>query len=346
MGNTRDRKGNSALFFRRAPTNLVRERDTAAGIPTASFGQFCGCVASWHLTTHMETGPDNIREGLALDSIKLRGVRPSHEGTSDDQYLHSDDTADNHAETPPGALLRLNVVRGAHRGTKRTAALVEDIGGLPALERCTSIFYQRCYADPHVDAFIRSHEDPHGQRFAAWIAEGLGYGTPWSEERARRERVEVSLADGMPRVVAAVAHDRTSAHGSGWHSPKQKRKKSRDMQVPEPAADLRFEDCRVWMRLHFWAAREEGVLDYPAFADYYCRFIGHFVSVYQATAPPFARESMRWSAHPANIQTYLDAGRRMPEIMGLAHDAALATLPAEERAYTGSKESTHWPYEL
>ena len=100
------------------------------------------------------------------------------------------------------------------------------------------------------------------------------------------------------------------------------------------------------MRLHFWAAREEGVLDHPAFADYYCRFIGHLVSVYHTAAPPFARESLRWSAEPANTQRYLDAGRRMPEIMALPHDVALATLPSDERVYTGSKKGTHWPYEL
>jgi hypothetical protein len=132
------------------------------------------------------------------------------------------------------------------------------------------------------------------------------------------------------------------------------------------------------MRLHFWAAREEGLLEHPAFADYYTRFIAHFVSVYERTAPSFARESMRWSADKANVQRYLDAGRarragsntrtdcahapsaaqtsaicyaflraagQMPEIMDLSLRAALATLPAEERAYTGSAAAAHWPYE-
>ena len=43
---------------------------------------------------------------------------------------------------------------------------------------------------------------------------------------------------------------------------------------------------------------------------------GHFVSVYERTAPPFARESARWSADPANVQAYLDAGRRMHDVTG------------------------------
>ena len=72
------------------------------------------------------------------------------------------------------------------------------------------------------------------------------------------------------------------------------------------------------------------------------RLIGHFVSVYEATAPRFARESMRWSADPANIQAYLDAGRRMPdEVMGgLSKDAAFATLPAGE-LYSVALRWTH-----
>ena len=45
----------------------------------------------------------------------------------------------------------------------------------------------------------------------------------------------------------------------------------------------------------FQAARETGIFADAAFEDYYVRFIGHFVSVYEQKAPPFARESARWS---------------------------------------------------
>ena len=55
---------------------------------------------------------------------------------------------------------------------------------------------------------------------------------------------------------------------------------------------------------------------------------------------------MRWSADEANTLRYLDAGRRMPESMGLSPKAALAILPPEERVYTSSKQRAHWPYEL
>ena len=44
--------------------------------------------------------------------------------------------------------------------------------------------------------------------------------------------------------------------------------------------------------LHFWAMRSCGVFERsPSFAEYYIKFIGHFVSVYERTAPAFARDS-------------------------------------------------------
>jgi len=101
------------------------------------------------------------------------------------------------------------------------------------------------------------------------------------------------------------------------------------------------------MRLNFWAARESGLFDNEGFADYYVRFIAHFVSVYERTAPPFARESARWSADPANTKAYLESGNTMADLIGLSYQAQLEQLPEAERVYTGS--SAHrpsWPYEL
>jgi len=230
-------------------------------------------------------------------------------------------------------MAKLSIVRQSHQATTASATILADIGGLPALRRFTNSFYQKAFADPHLDQFIRSHDDPHGERFALWIAEKLGAGTPWSKERRTRQ-IEVFTAKGHE---FQTPHDRSSAHFAAWHSPKR----ADDVW----GEHFKLDDCRVWMRLHFWAAREEGLLEHPAFADYYTRFIAHFVSVYERTAPSFARESMRWSADKANVQRYLDAGRQMPEIMDLSLRAALATLPAEERAYTGSAAAAHWPYE-
>jgi hypothetical protein len=48
---------------------------------------------------------------------------------------------------------------------------------------------------------------------------------------------------------------------------------------------------------------------------------------------------------PFATRFYVHAAGQMPEIMDLSLRAALATLPAEERAYTGSAAAAHWPYE-
>lgn len=113
---------------------------------------------------------------------------------------------------------RLNVVNQAHRGTHETAAIVDSIGGLPALRRFTTRFYQKAFADPHLDTFIRSHDDPHGERFATWIYEKLGAGTPWSEERRTRVQHPISIGHGHQ---IDSPHDRSSAHFAAWHSPKR-----------------------------------------------------------------------------------------------------------------------------
>ncbi|KAK1738829.1 hypothetical protein QTG54_010145 [Skeletonema marinoi] len=52
----------------------------------------------------------------------------------------------------------------------------------------------------------------------------------------------------------------------------------------------------------------------PAYTEYYIRFIGHFVNVYEGTAPMFARELARWPEDPANIQAYIDNGRFMKDL--------------------------------
>merc|ERR1719444_452336 len=136
------------------------------------------------------------------------------------------------------------------------------------------------------------------------------------------------------REVVEVSHDRSSAHYAAWHSPKR-----------DPAkwgTHFKPEDARVWMRLHFWAAREAGMCEHEAFMEYYTRFIGHFISVYSSKAPPFTRESLRWSADPRNIQKYLDAGRTMTDVIGKDVDRELAKLPSDEQVYTGSRAQNAW----
>jgi truncated hemoglobin YjbI len=232
----------------------------------------------------------------------------------------------------------LNVTNGAHRPNSQTRELVRVIGGLSALRRFTTIFYKKAFADTHLDQFIRRHSDPHGKRFAAWIMEKFGEGTPWTDELKSRPSDMMQI--GSNRKKTRVAFDRSSSHLAAWFSPKREPEKVGQHFTPE--------DARVWMRLHFWAAREAGLFDAQnaAFMDYYIRFIGHFISVYSSKAPPFTRESARWSADPRNIEVYLASGKRMTDVIDKPVEDALAKLPQNECYYTGSRANNRlWPYD-
>jgi len=203
------------------------------------------------------------------------------------------------------------------------------------LRAFTARFYQRAFADQHLDQFIRRHEDAHGQRFANWIAEKFGDGTPWTEERRTRP-VDLMQIHGQ---TYKVSNDRSSAHIAAWNSPKRPAHKQGDHFKPD--------DARVWMRIHFWAAREEGLFkdEHAEFMDYYIKFIGHFISVYSSKAPPFTRESASWSASQQNIDRYLANGNLMSDVIGRDVQDALRDLPDEERLYTGSNHpNPSWPY--
>ena len=124
-----------------------------------------------------------------------------------------------------------------------------------------------------------------GARFAKWIHQKLTGSSVWDEDRYSRDLTPHAVAGGR----TAVVHDRSSAHAAAWYSPKR--------PANEVGRHFKLDECRTWMRLHFLAMRESGVVEKsPSFADYYVRFIGHFVSVYEGSATKFARESFRWSA--------------------------------------------------
>lgn len=220
--------------------------------------------------------------------------------------------------------LRMGGRGRTHVASAESAALVDDIGGLPTLEKMTTSFYDKAFRDVTLDKFIRSHGDPHGNRFARWIHQKLTGSTVWDEERAARSTTPVEVANGHTIVV----HDRTSAHVAAWHSPKR--------PSNEVGRHFKLDECRVWMRLHFWAMRECN-LD-QSFVDYYIRFIGHFVSVYEGSAPAFARDSYRWSADLKNIEKYIEDGYKMKDVLGKNLGSALAQIPEEER------NDDVWPY--
>jgi hypothetical protein len=110
--------------------------------------------------------------------------------------------------------LKLNLTIDGHRPNVSTARLLADAGGPEAIRAFTDMFYELCFADPHIDSFIREHSDPHGERFADWIVEKFGHGQPWSSKRATRA-VCPFFSHGREFKTAS---DRQTAHHAAWHS--------------------------------------------------------------------------------------------------------------------------------
>lgn len=77
-----------------------------------------------------------------------------------------------------------------------------------------------------------------------------------------------------------------------------------------------LDDCRIWMRLHFWAARECGLDKHDSFWLWYVQFIEHFVEFYERKAPRYAMEDAEWSLHAGNIAEYQANGNKMLDVMG------------------------------
>lgn len=160
------------------------------------------------------------------------------------------------------SFIPMQVIHGAHTPSEATRRLVEKVG-MEKLRRFTALFYERCFVDRHLDQFIAEHSEPHAERFANWIAEKLGFGTPWTQERRSRPKKFMHFGD----ETMQVSHDRSTSHFAAWYSPKR--------EAQQMGQKFQPEDARNWMRLHFWAARETGLYDeHPDFMDYYERFIG------------------------------------------------------------------------
>ena len=222
--------------------------------------------------------------------------------------------------------LRMGGNGRTHKPTAESTELIDEIGGLTTLFNMTKFFYKQAFKDATLDKFIRDHDDPHAMRFAKWIHQKLTDSTVWDNDRVSRSQSPVTVAQGHTTIV----QDRSSAHAAAWYSPKR--------PANEVGRHFKLDECRVWMRLHFWAMRETLGDTNPSFTDYYVRFIGHFVNVYEGSAPAFARESYRWSRSAVNIQKYIDNGRRMNDVLGLSLGQSLSQLPEDEA------NDEIWPY--
>jgi hypothetical protein len=277
----------------------------------------------------------SVNPQILLAEEKLRASDPElqQELTVGD----STDTGGKYAQTSTGehaneplpyqfVPLKMGGRGGTHRTSEGSKALIEQEISFEDLKKMTVAFYKLAFQDETLDKFIRSHSDPHGDRFAKWIHQKMAGSTIWDQDRQQRDMTPVQVAGD--RIV--IVRDRSSAHSAAWYSPKRPQE--------EVGRHFNLDECRVWMRLHFYGMRQSGVVEKsPSFADYYVRFIGHFMSVYERRATKFARESFRWSADPSNVDRYIQDGRIMKDVLGVDFAQAKKTLPEEELDYK-------WPY--
>lgn len=289
-------------------------------------------LARLHADTDIIDEASTLRSAMGRLAVNPTPNAPQDGGSRGNRSTPQRSSAQGVAEgtVHPLRHVRLNwhPNQGGHKPSAETLALLQEVGGAEQVQKFTEAFYQLAFRDPHLDKLIREHADPHGARFANWITEKMGGGQVWSEERATRKTCPFH-SHGH---TLQTPHDRSSAHFAAWHSPKREPEKF--------GLHFKLDDCRVWMRLHFWAMRESGVYQRsPSFAEYYIKFLGHFVSVYERMAPTFAREAARWSADAKNLEIYLNNGRIMKDVIGLSVGDALAQLPGRER-----EAADNWPY--
>lgn len=278
---------------------------------------------------HLEKDPDILEEANDFNNLSVEEKTYSSSVSSD-----KNDIGEHAKGQKPFQFIPLRLDGNSFRGDKKTQQLLAEIGGVETLKSMTDLFYKKAFADPHLDQFIRSHDDPHFERLANWIAEKMDPSNKvWTKERHTRPLIDQELCRGQSIIV----HDRSSAHAAAWHCVK------RDPAVQ--GEHFKLHDSRVWMRLMFWSGRETGVFERsPTFASWFVRFIAHFVRVYEREAPRFARESFRWSESKDNVSMYLDNGNRMGiDVLGkrdhgVSFSEALKQLPKAER------EDPNFPY--
>lgn len=190
----------------------------------------------------------------------------------------------------------VNVIGGTFTKSGQSAQLLKDIGGSDRIMQMTTRFYSHAFEDKTLDKFMFMSDGAanHGKRLGDWIVQKMGgEGEPWTAS----ERL------GM----------RQPSHAEAWHCEKRDAK--------DIGTHFKLDDCRIWMRLMFWSAREVGLDKHEPFMKWYIGFIRHFVGVYERSAPAFAEESAKWSLDPENIAKYIADGHQMLDVIGVGRES-------------------------
>ena len=185
----------------------------------------------------------------------------------------------------------LVVKNGSHQVSNGTAQLLQDIGGGDRIREFCTRFYARAFLDVHIKDFFFMDDGAthHAKRLADWIIQKMG-------------------GEGEPWTASGRLGQRQPSHHSAWFSAKR-----------DPALlgrRFQLDDCRVWMRLHFWAARECGLNEHGPFWEWYVEFIEHFIAVYERTAPRYVASDAAWSESAENLARYEEQGFFMPDVVG------------------------------
>jgi len=199
--------------------------------------------------------------------------------------------------------------------TPYTRKLLEAVGGPDGIVAIITLFYTRFHADTHIRQFLGGLQQPlatHARRLGLYISEMMGASDrPWHADLRTRERTPIRLADGRSAVVV----DRFSAHHCAWNS----------VDRPKEKVGRRFklDDCRVWMRLFFWAVRDAGYDETTPLFRYLQKFIAHFIAIYEGTARPFAVVESKWSSVASNLAAYSEAGNFMRDVVDVPFSTAV-----------------------
>jgi len=196
------------------------------------------------------------------------------------------------SSSPPRPITLYQDRYGDYDRTMESSQLLRELGGGQRILEMTTRFYAHAFLDSHIKELFFKDDGAgaHGDRLGHWIVQFMGgEGNPWDD----------SGREGM----------RQATHAAAWMSPRR--------TPARRGRRFKLDDCRIWMRLMFWAGREVGLMSNPTFASWYTQFIGHFIRIYEATAPPYAAKDAAWSADPRNVALYLESGHVMKDVIGV-----------------------------
>ncbi|KAF0716131.1 Aste57867_3013 [Aphanomyces stellatus] len=238
-----------------------------------------------HTTTFAYDSSDDD-DNFDIDECPLADITTSATVPTSGCPFHCHATAANHLAD---ASIPFDMRRGYCANKATTVQLLADIGGDDKIREFCTRFYARAFLDHQLKPFffIDDGATAHGGRLAAWIIQTMG----------------------------------GKVYGHHFWQPAHQFARYSDRRAPDVRGNnFTVVDSRVWMRVHFWAARECGLSAHQGFWDWYIQFIEHFIRFYSYYAVGYARADADWSASPNNLATYKANDYQMPDLTDESED--------------------------